>query len=182
MVNIARKRFGPFVRRLDLHGLAGLRSNGSACLVQGAASEDPHQRTHVINMRAKHSSPTRTPRPTRLPQHFDGPRSTCPVAVANLKHCKLAGLPCVDNTTLCVLAATAPNLDTWISAAAAASTPTASGPFFAIQESETTNLPSPRTAMWPRASASFVPLASPGSTATRSPDSVGIGPIWRCST
>ena len=137
MVHIA-KAVGPFVRCLDLHGLAGLRSSVLVAL-----------------------SKAQRPRPLadwELGSSTYGPFATCPLEELdlrgcrqittsalntvlsqspNLKVCKLASLPCVDNTTLCVLAATATHLESLDISRCENVDGEGIRAIFAIQESET---------------------------------------------
>uniref|UniRef100_V5EN44 Uncharacterized protein n=2 Tax=Kalmanozyma brasiliensis (strain GHG001) TaxID=1365824 RepID=V5EN44_KALBG len=107
MVNIA-KAVGPFVRRLDLRGLAGLRSDVLLALTKA-------QKPSALMSEDSNAGAARQLEELDL----RGCRNISTLALntvlsqsPKLKHCKLAGLPCVDNTTLCVLAATAVNLET----------------------------------------------------------------------
>ncbi|CDU23212.1 uncharacterized protein SPSC_01841 [Sporisorium scitamineum] len=136
MVNIARA-VGPFVRRLDLQGLAGLRSS---VLLALSKAQRPRPLTSW-----ELSTSTCVPFTTRQLEELNlqGCRRISTSALntvlsqsPNLRHCKLASLPCVDNTTLCVLAATAPNLGTLDISRCRSVDADGVRAIFAIQESE----------------------------------------------
>ncbi|SJX60638.1 uncharacterized protein SRS1_11866 [Sporisorium reilianum f. sp. reilianum] len=135
MVNIARA-VGPFVRRLDLQGLAGLRSS---VLLAISKAQRPRPLTSW-ELSTSTSFITRQLEELNL----QGCRRISTSALntvlsqsPNLKHCKLASLPCVDNTTLCVLAATATNLETLDISRCRSIDADGVRAIFAIQESET---------------------------------------------
>lgn len=111
MINIA-KAVGPFVRCLDLHGLAGLRSSVLVALSKA-------QRAPSLTRCDPSTSACLSVATCQLEElDLRGCRQISTSALntvlshsPNLKRCKLANLPCVDNTTLCILAATAVNLE-----------------------------------------------------------------------
>ncbi|GAC99330.1 SCF E3 ubiquitin ligase complex F-box protein [Pseudozyma hubeiensis SY62] len=137
MVNIA-KAVGPFVRRLDLQGLTSLRSGVLLALAKALRPESSSER--------QLSSSACGPFATRQLEvlNLQGCRHISTSALntvlsqsPSLRHCKLASLPCVDNTTLCVLAATAINLETLDISRCRSIDGEGIRAIFAIQESDT---------------------------------------------
>lgn len=113
MINIA-KAVGPFVRRLNLQGHAGLTSS---VLLALSKAQRPRSLTECELQGAASSGVTFAA--CQLEElDLEGCRqistsalntvlSRCP----NLRKVKLGSLPCADNTTLCMLAVTATNLE-----------------------------------------------------------------------
>ncbi|TKY90813.1 hypothetical protein EX895_000811 [Sporisorium graminicola] len=136
MVKIARS-VGPFVRRVDLHGLTNLRSSVLLALSKA-------QRPRPLTSWELNTS-TCVPFTTRQLEELNlqGCRRISTSALntvlsqsPNLRHCTLASLPCVDNTTLCVLAVTATNLETLDISRCRSIDADGVRAIFAIQESE----------------------------------------------
>ncbi|PWZ01422.1 RNI-like protein [Testicularia cyperi] len=105
MMRIARSA-GPFVRQLDLHGMANLRSEVLVALFEaqwsqvhasGASLEATNQ-LQELDLHGCHSIST---------EALHAVLSNAP----NLKRCNLSSLACVTNTTLCILAQVAPKLE-----------------------------------------------------------------------
>lgn len=138
MINIA-KAVGPFVRRLDLHGLASLRSS---VLVAISKAQRPRSLAEMELQGA--ASPCVPFAACQLEElDLEGCRRISTSALntvlsrsANLKKCKLASLPCVDNTTLCMLAATATKLEYLDISRCRSVDAEGIRAYFAIQESE----------------------------------------------
>lgn len=139
MVSIA-KAVGPFVRRLDLQGLTGLRSSVLLALVK---AQRPRASTGW-ELTASISEPFASCQLEELNlqscQHIStSALNTVLSQSPSLKRCNLANLPCVDSTTLCVLAATATNLEMLDISRCRSIGTDGIRAIFAIQESATNN-------------------------------------------
>ncbi|SPO20269.1 uncharacterized protein UTRI_00666_B [Ustilago trichophora] len=137
MVSIA-KAVGPFVRCLDLHGLAGLRSS---VLVALSKAQRPRPLTEW-ELASSAGPPFATCQLEELDLRGCRQISTSALNTVlsqspNLRVCKLGSLPCVDNTTLCVLAATATKLEYLDISRCRSVDGEGIRAIFAIQESET---------------------------------------------
>ncbi|SNX81920.1 uncharacterized protein MEPE_00625 [Melanopsichium pennsylvanicum] len=111
MINVA-EAVGPFVKTLNLHGLAGLRSS---VLLALSKAQHPKRMTQW-GITGSASLPFATCQLEELDMQGCRQISTSALNTVlsqspNLKKCMLSSLPCVDNTTLCVLAATATKLE-----------------------------------------------------------------------
>ncbi|GAC73828.1 F-box protein containing LRR [Moesziomyces antarcticus T-34] len=142
MISIANA-VGPFVRRLDLHGHAGLRSS-----VLLALSKAQRARSSTgSELELGTSSSEMSAKTCQLEElDLEGCRQISTSALnivlsrsPRLKICRLANLPCVDNTTLCTLAACAPKLEVLDVSRCANVDGEGIRAFFAIQESELNN-------------------------------------------
>ncbi|SPO21189.1 uncharacterized protein UTRI_00666 [Ustilago trichophora] len=137
MISIA-KAVGPFVHCLDLHGLASLRSSVLVALSKA-------QRPRPLTGRELTSSTGLTCATCQLEElDLRGCHQISTSALnkvlsqsPNLRVCKLGSLPCVDNTTLCVLAATATKLEYLDISRCRSVDGEGIRAIFAIQESET---------------------------------------------
>lgn len=139
MISIA-KAAGPFVRRLDLHGHAALSSR---VLLALSKAQRPRSLT---NWEQQNAVSTGVPSEASQLEELDlegcrqistGALNTVLSRSPNLRKCKLGSLPCVDNTTLCVLAATATNLEFLDISRCRSVDGDGIRAFFAIQESDT---------------------------------------------
>ncbi|SPO42597.1 uncharacterized protein PSANT_00280 [Moesziomyces antarcticus] len=142
MISIANA-VGPFVRRLDLHGLAGLRSSVLLALSKAQRARSSTGSELELGV----SSSEMSAKTCQLEElDLEGCRQISTSALnivlsrsPRLKICRLANLPCVDNTTLCTLAACAPKLEVLDVSRCANVDGEGIRAFSAIQESELNN-------------------------------------------